>query len=158
MPVSPEGVVYPKPGIVVVENDPGLRDVLYETLQDEVGGLEVYAFVDSQIAWTTTKELHTQGQYLGGAIVDYNLPGLMGTSYLDQMRRLYPHALTMLTTGQEVSRIPKNDLRNVDIFLPKPFNIIQIISFAERVRDRGVTVLNPGQLSDQNSPLNFRSA
>lgn len=105
--------------VLVVEDDPPVRELLDDVLQDE--GYEVVAVHDGPSALTVIESLRVDLITL-----DLDLPGLTGSEFLELMRRrkidLPP--VIVVTGKQPVKRQIKQAAR---VIITKPFDVDELI-------------------------------
>ncbi len=122
-----------KPRILVVDDDPGLRDLLSGYLGDS--GYEVVCCADGAEMWPMLE----QGKF-DLVVLDLMLPGDDGLTLCRRLRGLSDMPILMLTArGDEVDRVIGLEM-GADDYLPKPFSprelLARIKSILRRVADR----------------------
>ncbi|MDN7135576.1 sigma-54-dependent transcriptional regulator [Pseudidiomarina terrestris] len=114
--------------IAVVEDDPGLRELLQEEL--ESAGYRVSAF-DSAEDYLTTAELEPQL-----VISDIRLPGCSGMELLERLKtRTHPPAFILITAFGTVAQAVDALKRGADDFLTKPLDLEHLLVSVARVLD-----------------------
>lgn len=80
------------PSILLVDDDPGMRETLSEVLRDE--GLHVVAAADAQEALALLA-----GQAVSCVVSDVRMPGMNGIELARHLRRWKPDLPVLLVTG-----------------------------------------------------------
>ncbi|MBI3926475.1 MAG: response regulator [Armatimonadetes bacterium] len=113
--------------ILVLEDDPHLREVLVATLADEGYEVRGASSADEALELAGERAFHL-------SITDVRLPGKDGLSYLLEMRRLQPSAKGIVITGYADRDAPSRAiLAQADDYIYKPFNLMTLLSSVERV-------------------------
>jgi CheY-like chemotaxis protein len=109
--------------ILVVEDDPGLRQVVKRTLED--AGYTVMAAEDSVFANAQTR---LKGGIVDLLLADINLPGLTGGEYASYLKNINPNLKVLYMSGYFPDEVVRVHLRNkTATFLPKPFSNQQLL-------------------------------
>ncbi len=113
------------PIVLVVEDDPAVRDVLDEVLQEE--GYDVVAVHDGSTALGVLSSLKVDVITL-----DLELPGLAGSDFLNVLRQ---HDNDVPPVIIITSHIPvKRSLQNIThAVLPKPFDVDDLLALIAQV-------------------------
>jgi len=115
--------------VLVVDDDPGLRELLAEYLGSR--GFAVRTAVDGPSGLRAA-----QSSDLDVVILDVMLPGLDGIGVLRELRTVSQVPVVMLTArGDDVDRIVGLEL-GADDYLPKPFNPRELVARIEAVLRR----------------------
>ena len=135
--------------ILLVDDDPGLRDLLTRYLARE--GYEVKAAAEGNAA----KRALDQGHY-DLIVLDLMLPGEDGLSLLRRWRgEGVPTPVIMLTAkGDEVDRIVGLEL-GADDYLPKPCNPRELLARIRAVLRRAAAVAVPGAPGEAEASVSF---
>jgi two-component system phosphate regulon response regulator OmpR len=135
--------------ILLVDDDPGLRDLLSRYLGRE--GYAVKAVADGALG----KRALDQGHY-DLIVLDLMLPGEDGLSLLKRWRAEgVPTPVIMLTAkGDEVDRIVGLEL-GADDYLPKPCNPRELLARIRAVLRRAASATVPGAPVESEAPLCF---
>ncbi len=113
--------------ILVVDDDPHLRDALAQILEHE--GHRVIQAPDGPTALAMTRE-HAPGLL----VVDDAMPGMDGEAVLGELQRQVPDAppaLLMTAAERSLARVRE---RGVGVGLEKPFNVRELLVLVERHR------------------------
>jgi diguanylate cyclase (GGDEF)-like protein/PAS domain S-box-containing protein len=116
---------------LVVEDNPGLRDVVVDLLRRR--GHDVAAFADAESAWAAT---HHEVYHV--AVLDWGLPGMDGVELCRRLRTRpggEAGAILMLTGRADPEDVDEVVAAGVDDYLTKPFKLDWLevrIAFAER--------------------------
>jgi FixJ family two-component response regulator len=104
------------PRVLVVDDEPSLREVIEDILQH---GIECHVFTAGSVAEAKKILLSESIQLL---IADVNLPDGNGTSLLALLQRHQPTATAIVITGHPSMDIAINAMRDGAVdFVPKPF-------------------------------------
>src|SRR5690554_2427483 len=124
--VHSEGRVMNKPTIMVVEDNPELREALSDTL--EYDGYSVIAVADAESA---LKVLDRQS--VGLVVTDINMDGMDGHTLLMQIRRRHPVLPVILITAFGTIGSSVRAMREGAVdYLLKPFKPEQLLSSIEK--------------------------
>lgn len=120
MDVNWEGLL-PIPGeIIVVEDDPTLRSLMADIVE-EIGGT-VLAFDTADDALTYLLQAHEQCRLV---IVDHGVPGqIQGTEFIEMVRGRWPAIAAILTSGFLIdpASVPAST-----IYLHKPWSLDDLV-------------------------------
>jgi two-component system response regulator PilR (NtrC family) len=130
----------PRPSVLVVEDEPSLRDVIVE-------GLEADGFTVAQALDGADAVERLRGFAYDGLVVDLRLPDANGMDVLDEALTLFPGIRAVVITGfggvnEAVSAIKRGAID----FLIKPFQLAQL----SRVLRAGI---EQRQLRQENAEL-----
>ncbi len=124
LPGQEKMTAYTAKNILIVEDDPGIRDILGEILQEETIH-QVFLAPDGETALnmlqTTTPDL---------LLVDYKLPGMNGLELLNHIRRIngYEHTPIMLMSASLLREdITEHHFR----YIRKPFDLDKLLAMVE---------------------------
>lgn len=112
--------------ILVVDDEPGIRDFLSRTL-DKKYSLVVTA------ASTEEAELLRRQQHFDLLIVDICMPGQNGVEWLSSIEEIMPSALIVMTGFAELDHAVESVRLGASDFIHKPFRLEQMMSAVERV-------------------------
>jgi DNA-binding NtrC family response regulator len=131
--------------VLVVDDDPDLRELLVEYFRDR--GYGVAAAADGRAALA---ELSRSPARYGLVITDLQLPGVDGLGVLQAVRDANPSAYVIIITGYASldSAIQAVRLGAYD-YLTKPFSIGQIEVILQRLTDRQTLEAENRQLARQ---------
>ena len=128
----------PTPKILVVDDDPRLRELLVRYLTEQ--GFQVQALPDSR---ELDKKLQRDPPHL--LVLDLMLPGEDGLAVCRRLRgsgETVP--IIMLTAkGEDIDRIVGLEM-GADDYLPKPFNPRELVARIHAVLRRQIERLAPG--------------
>ena len=113
------------PRVLVVEDDPAVRDVVSRSLTRE--GIEVKAFGDGE---TALEHFHDSGPF-DLAVLDISLPGMDGFTLCGELRRSSKLPIIMLTARDDETSVVVGLEVGADDYVTKPFSPRQL---ASRVR------------------------
>ena len=121
MPSPPPEPPAPRAGrsarILVVEDEPAVREVLVDVLEGQ--GHEVVACADGTAALT-----HVDGPAFDLALVDLSMPGLSGWEVAKGLRAAQPNVPIALVTGWgDQIDFAEARTRGIDYLMAKPFNV-----------------------------------
>ena len=118
----------PQASILVVEDDPSLRDALTETLQ--YAGHAVRACADGVEALAA---LH-QGANISLIISDVQMPNLDGNGLLEQVKRQWPMIpMVLVTAFAQVSQAVNAIQNGASDYLVKPFEADHLLALVNRL-------------------------
>ena len=111
--------------MLVVDDDPGIRDVMLDTLSDE--GYDVLAAPNGQVALQFAAE-HPPDVIL----LDYQMPVCDGPTFAAAYRRQPPpHAPIVLLTASHEAKRRAEEVR-ADAWLGKPFELDALFDLVAR--------------------------
>jgi two-component system, OmpR family, response regulator MprA len=110
--------------VLVVEDEPDIRDALSETLVDE--GYEVVSASDGAAALSLLN-----GQLPEVAVVDLMMPGMDGYAFLRECRA-HPRGDQMRVVVITASSRVDQDL-DVEVVLTKPFDLAELVETLARL-------------------------
>ena len=114
-------------GIAVIEDDPGLRELLVEEL--ESGGYAVKAFADAE---TFLAQQQSRNEHL--VISDIRLPGMSGLQLLQSLQSQdKPLPVILITAFGTVDQAVDALKQGADDFLTKPLDLEHLLVSVERV-------------------------
>ncbi len=109
------------PAVLLVEDDPQVLSTFAEILT--ASGFTVYGASDAQSA---LEALNNVEQPVC-VVLDYAVEGLDPERFLSRLRSKFPNTKVILSSGYPESLIKQElDLKQVDKFIPKPFNPSQL--------------------------------
>jgi two-component system phosphate regulon response regulator OmpR len=137
------------PRILVVDDDPRLRDLLRRYLTDN--GFNVYVAENAQ----TMNKLWLRERF-ALLILDLMMPGEDGLSVLRRLRGSNdPTPIIMLTAkGEDVDRIVGLEM-GADDYLPKPFNPRELLARINAVLRRKAAEEVPGAPTQEDMSVTF---
>jgi len=139
----------PTPKILVVDDDPRLRELLVRYLTEQ--GFQVQALPDSR---DLDKKLQRDPPHL--LVLDLMLPGEDGLAVCRRLRgsgETVP--IIMLTAkGEDIDRIVGLEM-GADDYLPKPFNPRELVARIHAVLRRQAPAERPGAPSTQHQLVRF---
>ncbi len=114
--------------VLVIEDDPLVRDMLAQTLSC-VGGYQTDIAADGQDGLDRIREVDFDIVF-----TDLNMPRLNGMEFLKKSRALRPATLVVVVTGVGGMEIAIRAMREgASDFIPKPLSVDKLISTAERI-------------------------
>ena len=116
--------------ILIVDDDEHIRVLLRDTLQ---ASYEVNLHESGESAIEAVKESLDLDQPFGVAIIDLNMPGMLGSTAAKQLRVLDERIHLILMTGESrsVSEIVDDSFRQNLIMVRKPFALDEVILLTE---------------------------
>lgn len=99
---SGRAVPAPRLGILVLEDEPGVREALEADLASFADVARVEPAEDVPDAHAVVDEIAADGDVLALVLADHRLPGRSGTDFLVELvaSGAHPHVRTVLVTGQ----------------------------------------------------------
>ncbi len=122
---SPSGEFGP-PTVLVVDDEPTIRDVLVDFLQME--GFVVVAVSSAEEALARLDEVAPEV-----VLLDLEMPGMNGLELLEQLKARRPRALSIMMTGYGTVETAIAAMKSGAYdFLLKPFKVSEVITIVER--------------------------
>jgi CheY-like chemotaxis protein len=115
--------------ILVVEDDPAIRDMVGEALRDE--GYEVVEAPDGGAAITALRERRPTPDALCLMILDMMLPVADGVEVLRALADLGSY-VPVLAVSADRGQLRRAAEAGADATLPKPFDLDRLLAVAER--------------------------
>jgi two-component system, OmpR family, response regulator MprA len=110
--------------LLLVDDDPALRDALSDTIEFHLGPLTL----DASDSGTKALDLVRANGY-DAMIVDMNMPDMNGLQFLTAVKHLQPHTPVLLISAHADEAIITRALEaGASEFIPKPFDRDQIVS------------------------------
>jgi len=110
----------PRPRVLVVDDEPGVRDLLRKCLRRLDCGVAEAADGSEALAQLET-------QHFDVALIDIRMPGLDGMEVARRAKRLCPHLHVVMMTGHATIEVAVRAVQEGgDDFLPKPFRVDQL--------------------------------
>jgi two-component system C4-dicarboxylate transport response regulator DctD len=129
--------------IVLVEDDPPLRDATMQALMLE--GAEVTPFPDPRAAlgWLTA-------DYAGVVVTDVRMPGMDGIAFFAELRAIDPELPVILTTGHGDIAMAVEAMKNgAADFLTKPYSSADLIRAVRAAASRRALALENRALREE---------
>ena len=109
-----------EPTVLVVEDDPDLRELIAETLESE-------GFTITQASDATTALMHLRAFAFDAVVIDLRLPDADGMKVLDMALECYPQIVSVVVSGYGgVTEAVAAMKRGAHDFLIKPFELPQL--------------------------------
>ncbi len=124
------------PVVLVVEDDPPVRKLLDEVLQEE--GYEVVAVHDGSAALVVLESLK-----IDIIILDLDLPGLTGSDFLDVLRQRNVNVPPVVVVTSYIP-VKRHLQRMVQAVLPKPFDVDDFLAIVLQLVPHRQSVKAPG--------------
>ena len=137
--------------ILIVDDDPGVRDTLCPILEDE--GYSVEAVDDGKQAIKACEKLAYDV-----VLVDINLPDIKGTELLHNLGQLQPKMVKIIVTGNpSFENAVKALYEKADGFITKPFDAQDLLGIIRKLidekRNEYLHMLAELENEEKNSPL-----
>ena len=128
----------PAPTVLVVDDEPGIRQIARRILED--GGYEI----NEAEGGLEAIALLAQGHPLDLLIADLDMPGLGGDEMVRRIRATRPDLKVLYVTGHIDRLMDARPLWEGEAFLEKPFNPVGLreavaLLLYGTVKERGVT-------------------
>lgn len=121
----------PNWSILIVEDDPSLRDLLQKYLTQQ--GCQIMALSDAQSALAYLRSLP---DLLNLILTDVSLPGMDGYDLLKEVRRLNPRILVIILSGLTEEAVQRSAEAEPDAILKKPISLVELGETVFRVLRR----------------------
>ncbi len=129
-PLAPVGSSRGTETVLVVEDDPQVRDVTARAIR--AGGYHVLVATDGRDALNVVA--HEQGVRL--LVTDVIMPGMSGREVADQLRCRYPELRVLYVSGYTQDAIAQRGVLEARVdFLPKPFTASVLLGRVRAVLD-----------------------
>ena len=136
MTTTGQGNLADAPQLLVVDDDPGIRDLLCQYLGEQ--GFRVAAAEDGK-----AMDTWLAGNSADLVILDLMLPGEDGLSLARRLRSDYELPIIMISArGEEIDRIVGLEV-GADDYLPKPFNPRELLARIRAVLRRNWPISDP---------------
>jgi len=119
-----------KATVLLVDDEPTFLESVQETLESL--GCSVIPASNALIALHKLEELHEQGTHLELLFTDQTMPGMTGTSLIEQVRILLPELPAVLCTGYSDHMTSERSKALQAVFLPKPFSSRQLLQAVQQ--------------------------
>lgn len=134
--------------VLAVEDNPGDARLIREALEEDDR-------VKVRVAWNGSEGLALleEGPPPDMILLDINLPGLGGLDLLSRIRampELERVPIVMFTSSQLIEDVRDAEARGADMFVVKPFDVLEYLSVLRRIRKR---LIEDAQGVDQNDEL-----
>jgi DNA-binding response OmpR family regulator len=116
---SPQELANHRPRVLVVDDDPDLRDMLHLTLAEE--GFQVVAAADGPSALRVVDEASADL-----VVLDVMMPGMDGMEVCRRMRQRSPLPIIMLTAKRHENDVVSGLEAGADDYVTKPFNVREL--------------------------------
>jgi DNA-binding NtrC family response regulator len=129
----------PHPRVLVVEDEPRLRDLLADVIPDMAAGFSV---TTARTAEEAARVMSVTSHDI--LILDLHLPGQSGMDFFETLRRTHPHAQVIIMTGFGDLAAARRAIRlDVVDFLGKPCRLDELEAALTRARQRLTTNTAP---------------
>jgi CheY-like chemotaxis protein len=120
--------------VVAIEDNPGDARLIREALEEDER-------VKVRVAWNGTEGLALleEGPPPNLILLDINLPGLSGlelVSRIRQMPELATVPIVMFSSSQLLEDVRDAETKGADMFVVKPFDVLEYLSVLRRIRRR----------------------
>jgi DNA-binding NtrC family response regulator len=113
--------------VLIIDDDAGVRDMLYSILEDE--GYSVEAVDNGEQAIKICEKLP-----FDVALVDINLPDIKGTELLHKLKQLQPKMVNIIVTGNpSIENAVKALNEKSDGFITKPFDPQELLEMIRKL-------------------------
>jgi two-component system response regulator (stage 0 sporulation protein F) len=127
---SPLGFVRPAaqriPAILLVEDEPTIMMILHRLMRDLINGYDIVTMSGGEgcMAQIALRPVPL-------VITDYNMPGINGIDLTCEIKRISPMTRVVLITAYATPELERQAQRTgVDYYVPKPFQLDQLIQIA----------------------------
>src|SRR5438270_527954 len=115
--------------ILIVDDEPGVREVLEDCLQDH--GYHVTAAASGQQALDLAQQ-----QFFHVAILDVRLPDMFGTDVLERLKELQPDIACVMVTGYASLQTAMKALNSgASAYVVKPLNLDHLFGVVDQAVD-----------------------
>lgn len=111
--------------VLLVDDEPAFLESVQETLESH--GCKVIAASNGLIALQKLEEFKNTGESLQLLFTDQTMPGMTGTSLIEQAREMFPDLPAVLCTGFSDNLTSERSKALKAVFLPKPFSSRQLL-------------------------------
>lgn len=120
--------------VVAIEDNPGDARLIREALEEDDR-------VKVRVAWNGTEGLALleEGPPPDLILLDINLPGVGGLEIVSRIRanpQLKDVPIVMFTSSQLLEDVRDAETRGADMFVVKPFDVLEYLSVLRRIRRR----------------------
>jgi DNA-binding NtrC family response regulator len=113
--------------ILIVDDDPGVRNMLSSVLNDE--GYVVEAVENGKEAIKTCQKMP-----FDVALIDIELPDTKGTELLKKLKEMQPKMVKIIITGHpSIENAAKSVNEKADGYVLKPFNVVELLKMIKRL-------------------------
>lgn len=132
-----------EPGVVFVDDDPDIRQVITQTLALE--DMAVTCFGEGRSAVRSIDR-----EFAGVILCDYNMPGMDGLEVLQAVQQLDDAIPVIILTGQgDISTAVSAMQQGAYDFIEKPFDHDELIELLKRAQEKRLLALENRQLKAQ---------
>jgi CheY-like chemotaxis protein len=120
-----------RPAVVLVEDEPDILIILHRSLRDLIGGTshEVVTCISGADALAQVALRHVPL-----VITDYKMPGLNGLQLTTAIKETSPDTKVALTTAYATPELERKAReQQVDYYLPKPYQLVQLEAIIREV-------------------------
>ena len=115
--------------ILVVDDDPMMRDLLTQLLHAAINDIDVVAVADGEQAVTQLAE-----RMFPLIITAYHMPGMTGLELAQVAKAYQPNTCVVLMSAEGVSELERQQVAlPVDFYLTKPFPLVHLTSIVAAV-------------------------
>jgi signal transduction histidine kinase len=130
-PASPVAAARGSGTILVAEDEPSLRVLIRETLEERG-----YTVIGAANGEEGIALFHDSADSVDVVLTDVVMPRLGGASFVAEARRLRPDVGVIFMSGYAEEIVRRDVLDESAAFLPKPFTPTQLVDAVARVRSR----------------------
>ena len=131
--------------ILVVDDEPGIRDFLREFLIQKGYEVQVAGDGTQALASLRSRKFHL-------ALIDLTLPDMSGLDVSRRAKEAHPNLATVLISGLALDSQDELQQNKVDEYLEKPIDSAELVHVLEKYSAPGQSK-EPAQASQERSPL-----
>ncbi len=119
-----------KETLLVVDDEEDILDIMREALESH--GYKVFATSDPTVALDIYRRIFHETALL---ITDIVMPRLDGKELIRQVKAIHPEVKVLAVSGYTKYVAEKEDIKDIDGFLQKPFESYNLLSVVRRILD-----------------------
>jgi PAS domain S-box-containing protein len=119
-----------KETLLIVDDEQDVLDIMRDTL--ESNGYKVFATSDSTVAMDIYRRIFNE---VALVISDIVMPGMDGREFIRQVKTINPEVKVLAVSGYTRYVAEKDEIKEIDGFLQKPFESYNLLSAVRRILD-----------------------
>jgi DNA-binding NtrC family response regulator len=119
-----------KETLLVVDDEQDILDIMRDSLESQ--GYKVFATSDSSIAMDLYRRIFDE---VALVISDIAMPGIDGRELIRQIKGVNPEVKILAVSGYSRYVAGKDEIKDIDGFLQKPFESYYLLSVVRRILD-----------------------